>query len=169
MVLLIKTRPQSPGCATTAQSFHMTLGRRSSYRVETAANGEKVLPSRDPLTDPLRGTDRCAASGGATGQNGDRRIARTAMPTFSSLMRMRCTLPSRGDVFRSVSCQFRLSRTRNCPAAVPRADRLAGDPSFLTRLWFLRCRTCVRPACNHDCDGGRDDSRCQQCAEAQQG
>src|SRR4029453_19444478 len=26
-----------------------------------------------------------------------------------------------GDVFSSVSCQFRLSRTRNCPAAVPRA------------------------------------------------
>jgi hypothetical protein len=25
-----------------------------------------------------------------------------------------------------VSCQFRLSRTRNCPAAVPPADRLPG-------------------------------------------
>jgi hypothetical protein len=52
--------------------------------------------------------------------------SRTAMPTFSSLMRTRCTLPSQGDVFRSVSCQFRLSRTRNCPAAVPRADLPAG-------------------------------------------
>jgi hypothetical protein len=41
-------------------------------------------------------------------------------------MRMRCTLPSQGDVFRSVSCQFRLSRTRNCPAAVPRADPATG-------------------------------------------
>src|SRR3954453_12233943 len=51
--------------------------------------------------------------------------SRTAMPTFSRLMRMRCTLPSQGDVFRPVSCQFRLSRTRNCPAAVPRADRLS--------------------------------------------
>src|SRR5687767_3013539 len=50
--------------------------------------------------------------------------SRTAMPTFSSLMRMRCTLPSQGDVCRSVSCQFRLSRTRNCPAAVPREDLL---------------------------------------------
>jgi hypothetical protein len=49
--------------------------------------------------------------------------SRTAMPTFSSLMRMRCTLPSQGDVFRSVIRQFRLSQTRNCPAAVPRADR----------------------------------------------
>src|SRR3954470_8348364 len=48
--------------------------------------------------------------------------SRTAMPTFSSLMRMRCTLPSQGDVSRSVSWQFRLSRTGNCPAAVPRAD-----------------------------------------------
>ncbi len=50
---------------------------------------------------------------------------------------------------------------------VPRADRLTGNPSFLTLLWFLRCRTCVcAQACNHGCDGGRDDRRCQQCAEA---
>lgn len=42
-----------------------------------------------------------------------------------------------------------------------------GQPSFLTLLWFLRCRTCVcAQACNHGCDGGRDDSRCQQRAEA---
>ena len=51
----------------------------------------------------------------------------------------------------------------------PEANRLGGNPSLLTRLWFVRRRTCVcTRACNHECDGGRDDSRCQQCAEAQQ-
>jgi hypothetical protein len=58
------------------------------------------------------------------------------MPTFSSLMRMRCTLPSQGDVFRSVSCQFRLSRTRKCPAAVPRADRLTERLACMSYLRF---------------------------------
>ena len=69
------------------------------------------------------------------------------MPTFSSLMRMRCTLPSQGDVFRSVIRQFRLSQTRNCPAAVPRADRLAGNP-------LVADSVVVRPA-PHVCAPGR--------------
>jgi hypothetical protein len=48
------------------------------------------------------------------------------MPTFSSLMRMRCTLPSQGDVFRSVSCQFRL------PDKELSRSRAASGPSIGT-------------------------------------
>jgi hypothetical protein len=49
------------------------------------------------------------------------------------------------------------------------ADRLAGNPSLLTRLWFVRCRMCVcARTCNDECDCGRDDTRCEQYAETQQ-
>jgi hypothetical protein len=37
-------------------------------------------------------------------------------------------------------------------------DPLAGNPSFRTRLWFVRCSTCVRSGVSHECDGGRDDA-----------
>ena len=42
-------------------------------------------------------------------------------------------------MFRSVSCQFRLSRTRNCPAAVPRADPLPDTELTLNQLIRLLC------------------------------
>jgi hypothetical protein len=42
----------------------MTVGRRSSYRVETAASGGNALGSRGPLTDRLAET--CLVMVGAT-------------------------------------------------------------------------------------------------------
>jgi hypothetical protein len=51
------------------------------------------------------------------------------MPTFSSLMRMRCTLPSQGDVFRSVSRQFPAQPdkelSRSCAASGPLSGHLS--------------------------------------------
>ena len=40
----------------------------------------------------------------------------------------------------------------------PLADRLAGNPSLLTRLWFVCCRACVSPGCNDECGGPRRQS-----------
>ena len=60
-----------------------------------------VAVEADGGVGPLS-TDRVTSKNGQpeVSEEGDRRSrSRTAMPTFSSLMRMRCTLPSQGDVF----------------------------------------------------------------------
>ena len=51
MVPLIRTRPRLPECATTALSFALTAGRRSSYDVEAAASGEEVVGERGHTGD----------------------------------------------------------------------------------------------------------------------